>query len=118
MALLAGASTAPAAALTVVYPRAELPSDRRDDYPVELLSLALQKSGTPYELKASPVFMLQVRAISELEQGKTLDVIWTMTSAEREKTLLPVRIPISIEATASPSSPPSRCTTRRPCTSS
>lgn len=77
----------------VVYPRAETPGDRRDDYPVDLLTLALQKTGKPYELKPEEAFMLQVRAISELERGG-LDVLWTMTTAEREKMLLPVRIPI------------------------
>jgi len=78
----------------VVYPRAEQADDRRDDYPLAVLALALKKSGKPYELRPSPVFMLQVRAISELEHGRTVDVIWTMTSTEREATLLPVRIPI------------------------
>jgi hypothetical protein len=87
-------TVAQALAPTIVYPRADRADDRRDDYPVELLTLALQKSGKPYALRASPVFMLQVRAISELERGQTVDVIWTMTSAERERTLLPVRIPI------------------------
>lgn len=78
----------------VVYPRAELPDDRRDDYPLALLALALAKTRKAYELKINPVFMLQVRAISELEQGRSVDVIWTTTSAEREKALLPIRIPI------------------------
>lgn len=82
------------ATLVVVYPRAELANDRRDDYPLALLGLALKKSRTAYTLQPSPVFMLQVRAVSELEQGRSVDVIWTMTSAEREKALLPVRIPI------------------------
>lgn len=78
----------------VVHPRAEQPGDRRDDYPLALLALALRKSGVDHALEPSPVFMLQLRAINELEQGRTVDVIWTTTSAEREKALLPVRIPI------------------------
>ena len=80
-------------AQTVLYPPAETPGDHRDDYPVELLALALKKTGKPYELRPEAAFMLQVRAISELERGG-LDVIWTMTTAEREQTLLPIRIPI------------------------
>lgn len=78
----------------VVYPRAEQADDRRDDYPLALLALALAKTRKAYELRPHPVFMLQVRAISELEHGRSVDVIWTMTSAEREKVLLPVRIPV------------------------
>ncbi len=94
-ALGAAAGVAAGAPGTVlVYPRAEHPGDRRDDYPAELLALALRKVGRPYTLQPSAVFMLQGRAITELERAGTLDVIWTMTSAERERTLLPVRIPI------------------------
>jgi ABC-type amino acid transport substrate-binding protein len=79
---------------TIVYPRSETLVDQRDDYPIELLALALRKSNKPYELTPHPVFMLQVRQIAELEQGRDLDVMWTMTSVDREKALLPIRIPI------------------------
>ena len=79
---------------TVIYPRSESLVDARDDYPVELLALALRKSNKAYELAPHPVFMLQVRQLVEVEQGKGLDVMWTMTSVDREKTLLPIRIPI------------------------
>jgi len=85
---------APAMARTVVYPRAESDSDRRDEYPVQVLRLALRKAHAGYELKPHPVFMLQVRAMQEVEQGAGLDVVWTMTSREREQALLPIRIPI------------------------
>ncbi|WP_374562317.1 hypothetical protein [Ideonella sp.] len=97
LALLAAAAwAAPAspAVQTIVYPRSETFVDPRDDYPVELLALALRKADKAVELKPNPIFMLQVRQIVELEQGNSLDVIWTMTSIEREKTLLPVRVPI------------------------
>jgi hypothetical protein len=81
-------------ARTVVYPRAEFDNDERDRYPVQLLRLALRKAHASYELKPHAVFMLQVRAMREVEQGAGLDVVWTMTSREREQALLPVRIPI------------------------
>ncbi len=84
----------PAKAGTVVYPRSEFESDHRDEYAVELLKLALHKARPGYELKPHPVFMLQVRAMREVEQGTGLDVVWTETSDEREQALLPVRIPI------------------------
>lgn len=88
------APAAPPSVQTIRYPPAETPQDRRDDYPIELLTLALRKSGRTFELVPHPVFMLQVRQIAEIEQGQGLDVMWTMTSVEREKTLLPIRIPI------------------------
>ena len=81
-------------AATVVYPRAESSVDDRDRYPVQLLTLALRKAHSSYELKPHPVFMLQVRAMREVEQGSGLDIVWTMTSKEREQALLPIRIPI------------------------
>ena len=85
---------ASAMARTVVYPRAESETDERDRYPVQLLMLALREAHSPYELKPHPVFMLQVRAMREVEQGSGLDIVWTMTSKEREQALLPIRIPI------------------------
>ena len=82
------------AARTVVYPRAETDADDRDRYPVQLLQLALKKAHASYDLKPHPVFMLQVRAMREVEQQSGLDIVWTMTSAERERALLPIRVPI------------------------
>jgi len=81
-------------ATRLVYPRTETKTDRRDDYQVQLLELALARAGASYVLESHPLFMLQARSISELAQGRGLDTIWTMTSAEREAELLPVRVPI------------------------
>ncbi len=92
--LLAACVLGQATARTVVYPRAETGGDERDRYPVQLLKLALREAHADYELKPHPVFMLQVRAMREVEQQSGLDIIWTMTSREREKALLPIRIPI------------------------
>ncbi len=92
--LLAACLVGSALARTVVYPCAETSVDERDRYPVQLLKLALREARAPYELKPHPVFMLQVRAMREVEQRSGLDIVWTMTSREREKALLPIRIPI------------------------
>ena len=83
-----------AAARTVVYPRAETDVDERDRYPVQLLKLALSKTDASIELRPHAVFMLQVRAMREVERQSGLDIVWTMTSREREQALLPIRIPI------------------------
>ena len=91
--LLAGL-LGPAAARTVVYPRAETDVDERDRYPVQLLKLALSKTRSDIQLEPHAVFMLQVRAMREVERQSGLDIVWTMTSREREQALLPIRIPI------------------------
>lgn len=83
-----------AAAELIIHPPSESSVDGRDAYPIRLLGLALGKSGKAYTLKAYPQFMLQGRAMAELEGNRGLDVIWTMTSADRETRLLPIRIPI------------------------
>lgn len=63
-------------------------------YPLELLKLALSKSSQNYQFKPSESFMIQGRAIKELESGRDINLLWTMTSKEREQTLHPIRIPI------------------------
>ena len=66
-----------------------------DLYFLALLNLALESSKQtfgPYKLVSSPLPMLQQRAIAEVVDNR-LDVIWTMTSPDREKQLKPVRIP-------------------------
>ncbi|HEX5687564.1 MAG TPA: hypothetical protein VFY73_26415 [Ideonella sp.] len=84
-----------AAAETVTYARSGTPGDARDIYPLKLLQLALDKSGTAkYVLQVSDTPMLQGRAFVELAQGNTIRVAWGMTSIKRESELLPIRIPI------------------------
>ncbi len=63
-------------------------------YPVDLLRLALAKSGRRFDLQPSSEPIPQARAILLLSEGTALDVLWTVTSPERERLLLPVRIPI------------------------
>lgn len=66
-----------------------------DHYFLGLLKLALENSKEhlgPYKLISSTLPMLQQRAIAEVIDGE-LDVIWTMTSPEREEVLMPIRIP-------------------------
>ncbi|WP_197490032.1 substrate-binding periplasmic protein [Rheinheimera sp. SA_1] len=63
-------------------------------YPIRLLRAALEKSGEPFALQASPVPMVQDRSLREIAAGNLVDVFWSMTSIEREQYLLPVRIPI------------------------
>lgn len=68
--------------------------DNINQYRNELLALAIEKSGdhisVRYVLEPN---MAQSRHIKNVQQGK-LDLMWTMTSREREQQLRPIRIPL------------------------
>lgn len=80
--------------LTIVYPRAESGDDQRQSYPLQLLKLALDHAGVAAVLAPSALPMQQNRALLELEHACGVDVVWTVTTRQREQQLLPVRIPI------------------------
>jgi hypothetical protein len=65
-------------------------------YVTEVLRLAIKHSGVAYTLEKIPsVSTPQVRLIEDLSHNRgVLDLMWTMTSDEREAQLLPIRIPI------------------------
>jgi len=76
------------------YPSAGKDFEKHHAYPLALLRLALSKTSPNTRLKASKAFMQQGRALKQLEHNRDVDVVWTMTSAEREAALIPIRIPI------------------------
>ena len=74
----------------------ERTNDPIASYIVEILRLAIKKSGVDYVIvKSTEAPVPQARQIfdSSQNQGK-LDVIWTMTSDEREKQIRAIKIPI------------------------
>lgn len=77
----------------IVYPQPEATGDRRGDYAVELLRLALKEAGVDADLRPSSTLMMQERTLTELKRG-TVQVMWTMTTQQRETEALPIRIPI------------------------
>jgi len=86
---------AAAAPTTVYFPRSD-GDGAQGDYGVALLQLALAKAGHNYRVEMSPTHMQQNRALAELQSPRgSIDVVATMTSAEREAKMLPVRIPIT-----------------------
>lgn len=99
LALLAMPAAGATRPTVIVYQGPLSGTDTRDqDYYFELLQLALEKtrrSHGEYVLEPAPFTMLQGRAIRSLEQQQYLDVLWTMTTPERERKLLPVRIPLA-----------------------
>ncbi|WP_213999780.1 transporter substrate-binding domain-containing protein [Arsukibacterium sp.] len=78
----------------VRYPAIANQQDPRSVYPLALLEQALSYAETRYQLQSSTEPMSKSRAMVFLREGQEIDVIWTMTSIERELELLPVRIPI------------------------
>ncbi len=67
------------------------------DYFTRLLELSLQLSEDkygPYQMVAVEMPMLQNRQLLSLEQGK-IDVLWTMTSRQREEQARAVLVPLT-----------------------
>lgn len=81
-------------AVTIRYPLLATANDPQQQYMLALLRLACNKSGTSCKLQAAQS-MVQSRAILQLQRpDSSIDLLWTMTSKERERQLLPVRIPL------------------------
>ena len=90
-------TTSSLAAELIRHPRPAGERDLRNIYTLDVLRLALDKtleSDGPYRLESIAEIMPQSRAIRELGDGRQLDVLWTMTTREREQQLRPIRIPI------------------------
>lgn len=79
--------------LTYGWP-AELAQDPRGAYPVQLLKLALVKGGGDYLLQPLTMSMTQNRVMQQLQTAQELDVLWAMSSPEREQQMRAIRIPI------------------------
>lgn len=88
------ASTLSMANQIVVYPHPGDIYTSHHRYPIELLELALSYQTEPYSVAHSTIYMTQSRSIEQLRQGRDIDVMWTMTSRDREAKVLPIRIPI------------------------
>jgi ABC-type amino acid transport substrate-binding protein len=85
-----------AAATEIVrFPKPEFPGDHRYDYALQLLQLALSKTGAVYRIKEAEFPMSQERQVRELAAGRTIDVAPIPTSVDREARLLAIRIPIN-----------------------
>ncbi len=83
--------------LVIKHIRPESETDPRNEYFLDLLRLALEKTKETdgvFKLETTELRMYQGRAIANLERDKSVDVVWTMTSREREEKLLPIRIPL------------------------
>lgn len=87
--------TSPLQAQTVLtYPSPQGKNDHRSEYALELLSTALSYSAPDLQLKPSRRFYSRSRALEELKPAGDIDVVWTMSSPEREQRYLPIRFSI------------------------
>ncbi|WP_246261177.1 transporter substrate-binding domain-containing protein [Alteromonas ponticola] len=86
--------SAMSATWSLTYPRPIEEGDLRDEYPLALLTLALEKTGVKYSLLPSERILLQGKALRQLKENREINVMWSMTDLQRERDLLPIRIPI------------------------
>lgn len=93
LAMFAGFG-ASAAALIVRHPPIQSADDHRAEYPVAVLRLALEKAGVDARIVPAGVAMEQARAMRALAAGRLIDVMWTVSTPDRERLLQPVRVPI------------------------
>mgnify|MGYP005841048245 CR=1 FL=1 len=92
---LAKASSADTAQpLVITYPKPMRDFSEDNWYPLLLLKLALNESKVSYKLQPSDDGLVQSRALRLLEEDQAITLAWSMTSAQREQNLQPIRIPI------------------------
>ncbi|MFZ6753614.1 hypothetical protein ACO0KY_09610 [Undibacterium sp. Dicai25W] len=80
---------------TIYYPRSTAKIDPHIDYVLDVLKAALQIFPGKYQLTPSSMAYPQTRAINEtISPTGELDLVWTMSTNERESKLIPIRIPL------------------------
>jgi hypothetical protein len=85
---------AQSASWQITFPRAIEATSSIDEYPVQLLSMALDQTGVNYQLKPSENFLSKAKAVGRLKDNREINIVWAMTTPQRENDLLPIRIPI------------------------
>jgi len=78
----------------ITFPRPLETASTIDEYPIQLLALALDQTGVNYQLKPSENLLSKGKALSRLQDNREINIVWGMTNPQREKDLLPIRIPI------------------------
>jgi hypothetical protein len=72
------------APLNITYPHSDSQINASNDYYIQLLELVLRKAGSRYIAHANQIAMGQGRAILQLQNNDGIDVLWTMTTRDRE----------------------------------
>ncbi|MFQ3190013.1 MAG: hypothetical protein ACI936_001141 [Paraglaciecola sp.] len=78
----------------ITFPRALESVSTIEEYPIQLLALALDQTGVNYQLKPSDNLLSKGKALDRLEDNREINIVWGMTNVQREKDFLPIRIPI------------------------
>jgi len=78
----------------LVYPKLTQDDQKTSEYTIKLLELALKHSGLNYSLKENSTKMVQTRSLEELKQNKIIDIVWSMTSKQREQDLQAIYVPL------------------------
>lgn len=74
--------------------RHQTPQNTFDAGLLRMLALALEKAPGAYVLEQWGGRMERNRSVQEVMLGRNLDVLWAVTTRERERQMLPVRIPL------------------------
>jgi hypothetical protein len=78
----------------ITFPRPPVTSTSIEEYPLQVLSLALAETGVNFQLIPSIKVLPKSKALARLKDNREINIIWGMTSAQREQDFLPIRIPI------------------------
>lgn len=92
--LLFSCSPAWSASWHITYPKPVSDSDKSAEYPLAVLALALDQTGVNYQLKSSEKYTSQGKSLTRLKDNREINIVWSMTDIQREKDLLPIRLPI------------------------
>jgi hypothetical protein len=85
---------AQSASWQITFPSSLDTASKIDEYPLKLLALALDQTGVSYQLIPSDNFLSKGKALDRLQDNREINIVWGMTNVQREKDLLPIRIPI------------------------
>ena len=92
--ILLCSGSAHSASWQITYPRPLDTATTIEEYPLKLLSLALDQTGVNYQLKPSVNIQPKGKTLDRLQDNREVNIAWSMTNPQREKDLLPIRIPI------------------------
>ena len=93
---LAGAPAARAAD-RLIYPAPEYAEDTRYSDLIEILSVVIERTTPgfgPATMDPAKAVMNEARYLNELRDGTGVTIVWSSTSIDKERALLPVRIPL------------------------
>lgn len=83
-----------AAVWKITYPKQPIEDSIHVTYTIELLKLALEKTGVRFEINPTDEITLQGKAFNLLSNNRSINIVWSMTNEQREADFLPIRVPI------------------------